>query len=300
MQYYFFKLITKIVSLLPYSLVLLIGRGLGNLYYVLVKKQVDRARLTIKERLEVSEEKADEIARAMCKNLGMSAMEIMYMPALNSSNIRRYVKIEREELLWEAVNEGKGVVMLAIHMDNWEWLGAALSLYGYPLTSFIKKQPNEAVNKILHDLRVGVGIELFTRGTSETVTAARALKKGKMLGFIADQDGGYDGIFIPFLGKLASTPLGPAFFAKKFKAPIVPIFIVRNPNGGHNTVVYDKFYYEDTGDDQKDMYECTRRMTEIVEDVIRKYPDNWLWFQKRWNTPYGKKKKQEEGSHAIP
>lgn len=290
MQYYFFRLLIKIVTLLPYSLVLYLGKGLGIVYYKLIKKQVNRARDTIKDRLEVTEQEADKITRSMCKNLGMSVLEMMYMPALNKSNIKKYVKIEREDVLWSAVNEGKGVVMLAIHMDNWEWLGAALTMYGYPLTSFIKKQPNESVNKILHYLRSGAGIEMFVRGTSETIAAARALKSGKMLGFIADQDGGYDGIFLPFLGKMASTPVGPAYFAKKFKSPIVPIFIVRNPQGGHNTIVYDPFYYEDTGNEKLDMYNCTKRMTEIVEKVICEYPDNWLWFQKRWNTPYNEVK----------
>ena len=286
MQYYFFKLVIRIVTFLPYKLVLIMGRFVGNAYYFLAKKQVNRARQTIRERLEVSEERADEITRSMCRNLGMSVLETLYMPALNKSNIRKYVNIEREDVLWGAVKEGKGVVMLAIHMDNWEWLGAALSLYGYPLTSFIKKQPNETVNRLLHELRSGAGIELFARGTSEVITAARALKAGKMLGFIADQDGGYDGIFVPFLGKMASTPAGPAYCARKFKAPIVPIFIVRKPDGGHKTIVYDVFYYEDTGDEKLDMYNCTKRMTQIVEEVIRAYPDNWLWFQKRWNTPY--------------
>jgi KDO2-lipid IV(A) lauroyltransferase len=284
--YWVYRFIVKIVSLLPYRLILALGRALGLLYYILVKKQVSLARDTICERLAVSREKAGEITKAMCRNIGMTFMEILYMPALNSSNIRRFVKLEREDLLREALAEKKGAVMLAIHMDNWEWLGAALSLYGYPLASFIKKQPGEGVNRILEYLRTGAGIELFTRGTGETVAAARALKKGKMLGFIADQDGGYDGIFVPFLGKMASTPAGPAFFAQKFKAPIVPIFIVRDPGGGHKTVVYDKFYYEDTGNGQKDMYNCTLKMTAIVEDVIRRYPDNWLWFQRRWNTPY--------------
>ena len=286
MQYYFFKFLVKIVCLLPYSVVLFLGKGLGNLYYVLIKKQVNRARETIKECLNVSDEKADEITRSMCRNLGMSVMETIYMPRLNASNIRDYVKIDREDLLKQAVDEKKGVVMLAIHMDNWEWLGAALSLYGYPTTSFAKKQPNESVNRILKELREGAGIELFIRGTSETVMAARAMKKGKMLGFVADQDGGYDGIFVPFLGKMASTPIGPAFFAKKFKAPIVPIFIVRDPKGGHKTITYDTFYYEDTGNEKEDMYKCTLHMTQIIEDIIKRYPDNWLWFQKRWNTPY--------------
>ena len=286
MLYWVYRCIVKIVSLLPYRLVLALGRALGILYYILIKKQVNLARDAICERLAVSREKAGAITKAMCRNIGMTFMEILYMPALNAANIRQFVKLEREDLLREALAEKKGAVMLAIHMDNWEWLGAALSLYGYPLTSFIKKQPGESVNRILEYLRTGVGIELFTRGTGETVAAARALKKGKMLGFISENDGGYDGIFVPFLGKMASTPAGPAFFAQKFKAPIVPIFIVRDPGGGHKTIVYDKFYYEDTGNEQKDMYNCTLKMTMIVEDVIRRHPDNWLWFQRRWNTPY--------------
>lgn len=296
MQYFILTLIAKITPLLPYSLNLFIGRILGHIYYIFVKRQVTRAKNNIRECLDVTDARADDIAKSMCKNIGMSFMEIISMRGLNAGNIRKYVKIDREEHLWEAVNENKGVVMLAIHMDNWEWLGAALSLYGYPLTSFIKKQPSESINKILRDLRLSVGIELFERGTSEVITAARALKKGKMLGFIADQDGGYDGIFVPFFGRMASTPVGPAYFAKKFKSPIVPIFIVRDPDGGHKTIVYDKFYYEDTGNEKKDMYDCTYRMTKIIEDVIRRYPDNWLWFQKRWNTPY--KPKEEEGSYA--
>jgi KDO2-lipid IV(A) lauroyltransferase len=267
------------------------GRALGFLYYMLIKRQVNLARDTICERLGASRETADQITKAMCGNIGMTFMEILYMPALNASNIRRFVKLEREDLLREALAEKKGAAILTIHMDNWEWLGAALSLYGYPLTSFIKKQPGESVNRILEYLRKGAGLELFTRGTGETVAAARALKKGKMLGFVADQDGGHGGIFVPFLGKMASTPAGPAFFAQKFKSPILPIFIVRDPGGGHKTIVCDKFYYEDTGDQQKDMYNCTRKMTGIVEEVIKRYPDNWLWFQRRWNTPYENKTK---------
>ncbi|MDR2005864.1 MAG: lipid A biosynthesis acyltransferase, partial [Acidaminococcales bacterium] len=130
--YWVYRGIVKTVSLLPYSLVLAIGRMLGVLYYLLIKKQVNLARDAICRHLMVSREKAGEITKAMCRNIGMTFMEILYMPALNPANIRRFVKLEREDLLREAIAEKKGVVMLAIHMDNWEWLGAALSLYGYP------------------------------------------------------------------------------------------------------------------------------------------------------------------------
>jgi KDO2-lipid IV(A) lauroyltransferase len=91
------------------------------------------------------------------------------------------------------------------------------------------------------------------------------MKKGRMLGLVADQDGGYHGIFVPFLGKMASTPTGPVYFARKFKAPIIPMFIVRKENYyGHQAIVEDPIYYEDTGDQKADDYNATLKITQAV------------------------------------
>ena len=212
---------------------------------------------------------------------------MFYMPALNSQNIKKLVQFDRPDILDAAMAENRGVVMLACHMDNWEWLGAALALNGYPLSAVEKPQPNRIYSDFMNELRRGVGQEIFSRGTSEILGCARAMKKKRMLGLIADQDGGYDGIFVSFFGKMASTPTGPAYFARKFKAPIVPIFIVRNPDGyGHKAIVSDIIHYPFTGDQRADDYAVTLQMTQQVEKVIREYPSNWLWFQHRWNTPY--------------
>lgn len=285
--YYLLKSMSWIISHLPYKLVVKIGLGLGRLYYIIAKKQRIRAEETIKKRLGYSDEQAKATIRSLFIKLGATFMEIMYMPALNKNNIRGLVTFDRPDVLWEALGEGKGVVMLACHMDNWEWLGAALALSGFPLSAVEKPQPNHIYSDFMNELRKGVGQEIFSRGTSEILGCARAMKKKRMLGLIADQDGGYDGIFVPFLGKMASTPTGPAYFSRKFNAPIVPIFIVRKEgNYGHLAIVKDPIYYEDTGDRKADDYNVTLKMTQIVEEVIKEYPDNWLWFQHRWNTPY--------------
>ena len=78
------------------------------------------------------------------------------MPALNKDNIRGLVSFDRPEVLWEALGEGKGVVMLACHMDNWEWLGAALALNGFPLSAVEKPQPNHIYSDFMNELRTGV------------------------------------------------------------------------------------------------------------------------------------------------
>lgn len=293
--YYLLKTISTLVSLLPYKLVVLLGKGVGRLYYRIAKKQKIRAEKTIQERLGYSDEKAKETIRSLFINLGITFMEIMYMPALNKDNIRGLVTYDRPEVLWEALNEGKGVVMLACHMDNWEWLGASLALNGFPLSAVEKPQPNRIYSDFMNELREGAGQEIFSRGTSEILGCARAMKKGRMLGLIADQDGGYDGIFVPFLGKMASTPNGPAYFSRKFKAPIIPIFIIRKPGGyGHMAIVKDPIRYEFTGDQKLDDYNVTLKMTQEVEKIIKEYPDNWLWFQHRWNTPYEEKEQKTD------
>lgn len=285
--YYLLKSISWLICCLPYKMVVKLGIGAGKLYYKIAKKQRIRAEKTIKERLGYSDEQAKETIRRLFINLGVTFTEIMYMPALNKDNIRGLVHIDRPEVLWETLKEGRGVVILACHMDNWEWLGASLALNGFPLSAVQKPQPNRVYSDFMNELRTGVGQEIFSRGTSEMLGCARAMKKGRMLGLIADQDGGYDGIFVPFLGKMASTPTGPAYFSRKFNAPIVPIFIVRREGYyGHQAIVKDPIYYENTGNMKQDDYNVTLKMTRVVEDIIKEYPDNWLWFQHRWNTPY--------------
>lgn len=285
--YYILKTLSFLVCLLPYKLLVSLGRGIGRIYYRVAKKQRIRAEETIMERLGYDERQAKETIRKLFINLGITFLEILYMPSLTKENMRGKVTFDREDILWEALKEGHGVVMLACHMDNWEWLGAALALNGFPLSAVEKPQPNQIYSDFMNELRRGVGQEIFSRDTNEIIGCARAMKKKRMLGLIADQDAGPDGIFVPFLGKMASTPAGPAYFARKFKAPIVPIFIIRRPSGrGHLAIVKDPLRYEFTGDQQLDDYNITLKMTQHLEEIIKEYPENWLWFQHRWNTPY--------------
>ena len=128
--YYLLKTMSTVISWLPYKAVVVIGKGMGHLYHKIAKKQRVRAEETIRERLGYSQEQAEATIKSLFVKLGITFMEIMYMPALNKDNIRGLVTFDRPEVLWEALEEKHGVVMLACHMDNWEWLGAALALNG--------------------------------------------------------------------------------------------------------------------------------------------------------------------------
>ena len=278
----------------PYRLLMAAGWLLGNLYYLLIKRQRELAIAQIMSALHMTETEAKKTVRASFINLARNVLEILYMPHLNRKNFRKYIEIDHLERMEEALAEGRGVVVLTGHIGCWEWLSAAFTLNGMPVSAIAKPQPNIQYTRVLDDLRATIHVEIFSRGTSELLAAARALKSGRILGFLADQDGGPGGAFIDFFGRPAATPLGPAVFSRKFKSPVLPAFILRQPGGKHKVVIGEIMRCPKTGDTDRDLYEFTVQMTAIVERIIRENPTQWIWFQRRWNTA---PEQQKTGKH---
>ena len=281
----------------PYKLLMGIGRLLGNLYYLLVKKQRNRAIRQMSLCLQMPDEEVRRTVRESFVNLARNMLEILYMPNLNAQNLHEYVEIDHLERVTEAMKEGHGLVVITGHVGTWEWMSAAMALSNVQTTAIAKPQPNMDYTRALDDLRSTVGVEIFSRGTSELLAAGRALKKGKLLGFLMDQDAGPGGAFIDFLGRTASTPMGAAVFARKFNAPVIPMFILRQKSGKHRICIGEAMRCGDTGDTDKDLFDFTVRMTGIIDRVIRENPTQWIWFQKRWSTAPEEQKKNKH--HTV-
>ena len=221
MAYKMVMLLSRIAVHTPYRLLMGIGWILGQLYYLLIKKERERAVAQMMPALHVSEKEARHLVRASFVNLARNVLEILYMPHLNEQNFTDYIEIDHLERLKAALAEKKGVVIVTGHIGTWEWLSAAFTLNGLPVTAIAKPQPNIQYTNALDDLRKTIHVQIFSRGSSELLAAARALKSGKILGFLCDQDAGPGGAFLPFLGRLASTPMGAAVFSRKFNSPVV-------------------------------------------------------------------------------
>ena len=165
------------------------------------------------------------------------------------------------------------------------------------------QEAEQLIEKLFKNLGRSVMEVLYASGGNEIVSAAKALKKKKLLGFLADQDGYIHGLPVPFLGQDSSAVIGPATFARKFGSPVVPIFASRKPEGGHIVHILPALHYIDTGDEDADMYRLTEECVRVTEDFIREHPDEWLWFQHRWMTKmdqiidYDKKVAARERAH---
>ncbi|KMO86996.1 lipid A biosynthesis acyltransferase [Megasphaera cerevisiae DSM 20462] len=283
-QYYAVRGLEKILCHLSYPTIISLGRKLGPLVGIFLKKQRRRGVFHVMRGMHCSEREAYQIIDGLFSNLGQSLAEILYTPRLNTNNIADFVTLDHPERLEEALQQNKGVIVLTGHIGNWEWMGASLALYGYPTTTIVKKQPNDQVTRLLNENRKMMGLEVFARGGNEMVIAARALKRKKILGFLADQDGGFHGVPQVFLGKMSSTPKGPAMFARKFRSPIIPVFAIHDERHHHKVVIGEIMYYEDTGNKEEDVARLTRKMAVLTENFIKAHPTEWLWFQHRWST----------------
>jgi len=292
-KYRLLKGISGILCGMSYDKILAIGRFLGPLIMNRIQKQKKRGISQLMSGLPCDREEAEKILQEVYRHIGVSAMEMLYMPRLcaEKEHINDYVKIDHPEYLEAAYAEGRGIVGLTAHIGNWEWLGAGLALHGYPTSAIGKKQADDALMQIINEYRAEAGQHIYLTGTGgyEMIAAARSMKKNHILGFLSDKDGNVSGIPVSFMNRTFSFPQGPAIFAKKFKAPILPIFITRDEGGkGHTIRLGKPFHYEERDDKQEELVYNAQKMASGMERFIRRYPADWMWFQHLfWTKPEG-------------
>jgi len=274
-----------VLSSIPYRIRLPIGKIFGIGLYYLYKKRRDISLDNISNSFP---EKNNEWHKKLCKysfmHLSMSIMEFMQIPVLNKKFINKYFIIEGEKYLKEALKKGKGLIAICPHIGNWEYVAAYFGLKGYPASVIMKRQSNPYINRIIEKYRKSLNIELIYKRKAG-FAVLRALKQNRIIGFVADQDAGKNGIFVDFLGRMASTAQGPARFALSYGTPVIVIIGIRKGNGVFKIIAspildfkYNKKIREEA------IMENTLIWTKKTEDYIKKYPEQYFWIHRRWKT----------------
>jgi KDO2-lipid IV(A) lauroyltransferase len=114
--------------------------------------------------------------------------------------------------------------------------------------------------------------------------AWRELKENRFVCLLADQDAGRDGLFVPLLGRDASTATGPASLALRSGAEMIPGFILRRGGGRHHMVIEPPIALEAGVSPEEAVARATQRYVEILESYLKRYPDHWFWVHRRWKT----------------
>ncbi len=278
------KLIGFFVSRLPRSVMLAIGGRLGALIFWIAPQQ---RKLTC-EHLRASLDYVDEhemraIAKQCFENLGKTVLEFMQLPHMNSKQIQQYVRFQGIQHVEEALAQGKGAIILTGHFGNWELLAASISATIAPLTPIARKLRSSRLNALVSRYRAQAGYAVIDRDTGVR-HALRCLKRNELLGIVADVDTSVSGVFVDFFGRPAYTPYSPVAIALKTRAPVLPTFIVRQPDGSHRAIIEPPLMLQRTNVKEKDLVVNTQKFTKIIEFYVRRYPAQWIWMHRRWKT----------------
>ena len=228
--------------------------------------------------------KRQAMARSVYRQLGRTAVEHARLLAGRTPDLRDRLAISGEEHVARARQGGRGVILVTGHFGYWEMLGATVAFLGYPITVVAKKLHNPAVDRLVHEGRERLGMAV-TPMDSAPPAIFRALRRNECVGLLADQDAGAGGVFVEFLGSGASTYQGPALFALRTGAPIVPCFIIRSGPERPRVCFETPIEAISTGDEPADIIRTTQAYTDVLARYILDYPDHWFWVHRRWKTP---------------
>ncbi|MBX3024972.1 lysophospholipid acyltransferase family protein [bacterium] len=275
-------------AILPRALALRLGALLGDLFYLLDRR--DRAIALINLGIAFPDKTPAQrraLLRASVRNLGRTAAEICHLPSLTAQTVHDYVSVEDPDR-WQATLDRaarEGTLILTGHFGNWELLAYAHGLLGHPITLVHRPMNNELVDDAITSLRERAGTVSLPK-KSAAKAALRALRRRQIVAIPADQNQTRRyGVFADLFGRPASTTPGPARLAMLSGAPVVPVFLVRDGTSDqHRIVVLPEVELARSGDRDADVIENTRRCNAVFETMLRRYPEQWIWFHKRWKT----------------
>ncbi len=270
--------------LLPHTIAFRLGELVGDFMYRIMSRRraIGYKNLDIAFGDKLSPQEKQQILRSNFRNLGKSLVEIIHFQKMTKSYLREKVKIVGQENYLAAMDKGKGMIYLTAHFGNWEISSHAQSAAGYPLSIVVRPLDNPYLDEVTTRLRTMYGNKLLARrnGLKQIISA---LKNKEAVGILMDQNTPRSkGIFVDFFGKPACTVPVIAILTLRYSVPVIPGFIVRTGFDTHTLYLGPEIEIQRTGDAQKDIEVNTANFNKIIEDFIRRYPDQWFWIHNRW------------------
>ena len=265
---------SAVVRRLPLRLARAIGIFLGHVGWHVLGRDRRRALTNIAEAFpDWPRNHCRNTIRAMFHHLGVTLVEMLWLPNLDAATCARTTTFEGLENL----RPGEGMIGITGHCGNWEWIAHAIALRT-PVTVLHRERDEPEMNVFITDLRTNAGIATIDRGsTAAGREMIRALRNGSILAFLIDQNIRAESVKVPFFGRPALTPIGPAKLAVRMGVPIIRIFGERR-NGMLHIRILEPIA---VGQDDNPIA-LTARLTADIEAQIRRVPEQWVWMHDRY------------------
>lgn len=212
------------------------------------------------------------------RHFGRVAVSFVSIPGLLKADVGKWIYVEGFDVLTKTLEGGKGGLFVSGHLGNWEIMGGIVARCGFPVTFVVTTQSNKMVEELIDRYRIKAGVEIIKRRDAVRGVLS-ALKRNRLVAILIDQDAHEDGAFVPFFGKLASTPRGPAVFHLRTGSPLIFAHSIRLPGDRYRIRLTPVNTH---GLDDADT--VTAHLTTMLEQAVRETPEQWLWMHRRWKT----------------
>ena len=280
------------VGALPLETSMKFGKSLGKFIGSRFPKLTKTARRNLEIAFpEMPEAERTQIIRGTFESLGRHLGFVSHFRKFRHEDVRNLVEVVGREHLDRAVETGRGVLFFTGHFGSWEVFNLLPPAFGFGMKILVRRMDNPLVENFVDDFRTRFGSVTLDK-TKSARTMFRVLENGELLGILADLNvQEREGTFVDFFGVPASTTTSIAKLALKTNAAVLPAFAVWNETKRKYVVYLEppvEYKKDDTSDEN--VRELTQKITNVIERYVRKFPEQWLWIHKRWNTrPKGEK-----------
>ena len=298
LQYVPLRLAVGLVDLLPARAALALSRGVGALAWAFLPGRRRTAVSNVKL-AGVAKDDADarRIARASFDSFAMLAVESLKASKLiTPDTAERYAEfVAPPETFALFRDPGQPVILGSAHVGNWELSGHIASFFK-PLVAVARNLDNPYAQRFMKKRNPRRRIEIVAKHSQDRMALLRPLRSGKLLGLICDQHAASHGVMAPFFGHPASTVASPARLALATGVPVVCGFCVRTGPMKFRMEGTAPIWPKPTGDRDADVLALTTEINRRIEDIVRRYPEQYLWSHRRWRKP----RTPSEGPAAAP
>jgi KDO2-lipid IV(A) lauroyltransferase len=231
---------------------------------------------------EAGEKEIDKVAKDAFTNFGKSILEFFGFSRMGTRFLEDRVKVLGIENIDEAISQGRGVIAVSAHLSNTELGAVKLVDAGYPVTGVALDHERESVNRLFTKQRARKGIKAYSlkRGGRHCL---EALRRNELVCLVGDRDLTGTGIEIDYFGRPAKFPVGPARLCLATGAPIVPAFMIRQPDNTFELIFEDPIHPREDGDRNELVSELTSAYARVCEKYVGAYPEQFANFFPIWD-----------------
>lgn len=286
LEYAIVWLLVKLVGLLPRAAARAIGAAIGWVAFSTMKRLRRTGLINLRLAFPaIVPADRTRILRNMYRNLGWQLAEFCQMPHYSLQQANGFIRYEGLANYLEARKRGQGVLVLTGHLGAWELSSFYHSLAGHPMSMVIRRLDNPLIDRFVNRIRCLHGNRVLHKNDFARGLIA-AMRQGETVGVLMDTNmTPPQGVFVNFFGHQACSASGVARVALHTGAAVVPGFMLWEPSERRYVLHFlPALQLVNTGNDERDAMVNTQLFTTALEDVVRRYPEQWLWVHRRWKT----------------